>query len=246
MTELLKTGLKYFYPGDCYETVWENYDFFDSDCFKMFVSRALSMLILLGSIIVKVPQIMKIVAAGSAEGLSYLSIFSELGAVTFTCTYNLGKGFPFSAWGESFFIALQNVIIISLMFNYKNQRILIAVFAPVYSILAWYLTSDLASMELLSTLQTAVIPLMMLSRFTQMYAIYSNGSTGQLSLITSYLNWSGAAARIFTTMQETQDPITLLIFSISFTLNTIIMIQFVVYWNAGTVKKGKGKEKKEQ
>ena len=43
----------------------------------------------------KVPQIMKIVAAGSAEGLSYLSIFSELGAVTFTCTYNLGKGFPF-------------------------------------------------------------------------------------------------------------------------------------------------------
>ncbi len=79
-----------------------------------------------------------------------------------------------------------------------------------------------------------------------MYAIYSNGSTGQLSLITSYLNWSGAAARIFTTMQETQDPITLLIFSISFTLNTIIMIQFVVYWNAGTVKKGKGKEKKEQ
>ena len=38
---------------------------------------------------------MKLVAAGSAEGLSYVSIFSELGAVTFTCTYNLGKGFPF-------------------------------------------------------------------------------------------------------------------------------------------------------
>lgn len=29
MGELLKTGLGYFYPGDCYETVWENYDFFD-------------------------------------------------------------------------------------------------------------------------------------------------------------------------------------------------------------------------
>ena len=65
------------------------------------------------------------------------------------------------------FIALQNVVIISLIFNYKNQRILIAVFAPVYSILAWYLTSDLASMELLSTLQTAVIPLMILSRVSR-------------------------------------------------------------------------------
>ena len=84
------------------------------------------------------------------------------------------------------------------------------------------------------------------SQFTQIFTIYANGTTGQLSLITSYLNWSGSAARIFTTMQETQDPITLLMFAISFTLNTIIMVQFVIYWNVGAPKGKEGKEKKEQ
>ena len=45
--------------------------------------------------IVKIPQIMKILNAGSVKSLSYMSLLSELGAVTFTATYNIGKGFPF-------------------------------------------------------------------------------------------------------------------------------------------------------
>ena len=41
------------------------------------------------------PQILKIVRASSAEGLSYVAIILELLAVSFTCTYNYGKGFNF-------------------------------------------------------------------------------------------------------------------------------------------------------
>ncbi len=103
----------------------------------------------------------------------------------------------YSAWGESFFIALQNVIIISLMFNYKNQRILIAVFAPVYSILAWYLTSDLASMELLSTLQTAVIPLMMLSRVRSTTDTAHCLIQGQLSCIIRHTRYMHVVFTMF-------------------------------------------------
>ena len=44
---------------------------------------------------VKVPQILKIFHAHSVENLSYLSFILELFAVTFTCTYNFAKGFPF-------------------------------------------------------------------------------------------------------------------------------------------------------
>lgn len=43
----------------------------------------------------KVPQIVKVVQAGSAEGLSYAATLMELLAVTFTSTYNLAKGFTF-------------------------------------------------------------------------------------------------------------------------------------------------------
>jgi hypothetical protein len=42
-----------------------------------------------------VPQILKIYHAHSVENLSYLSFLLELAAVTFTCTYNYAKGFPF-------------------------------------------------------------------------------------------------------------------------------------------------------
>lgn len=45
--------------------------------------------------IVKVPQIVKCVSAGSVENLSYLATFLELAAATFTCSYNLHKGFAF-------------------------------------------------------------------------------------------------------------------------------------------------------
>lgn len=44
---------------------------------------------------VKLPQILKIARAGSAQGLSYMATIFEMLAVTFTCTYNYAKGFPF-------------------------------------------------------------------------------------------------------------------------------------------------------
>ncbi len=50
------------------------------------------------------------------------------------------------------------------MFSYRNQRMVLAAFIPFYVTAMWYLTSDLVSMELLAMLQTAVIPLMILSR----------------------------------------------------------------------------------
>lgn len=45
--------------------------------------------------IVKVPQIIKILSAGSVQNLSYPATLMELAAVTCTCAYNYGKGFPF-------------------------------------------------------------------------------------------------------------------------------------------------------
>ena len=45
--------------------------------------------------LVKVPQIIKMIRAGSAEGLSMLAVILELAALTFTGAYNFAKQFPF-------------------------------------------------------------------------------------------------------------------------------------------------------
>ena len=58
-----------------------------------------------------------------------------------------------------------------------------------------------------------------------------NGTTGQLSFITAYLNWAGNAARIFTTLQETEDMLMIATFTTSFTVNSIVLFQFYWYWN---------------
>lgn len=69
-----------------------------------------------------------------------------------------------------------------------------------------------------------------------------NKTTGQLSFITAFLNWGGTAARIFTTVQETEDPILLLMYLSSFTMNFIILIQFAIYWNVPVSEKDKQKK----
>jgi mannose-P-dolichol utilization defect protein 1 len=79
-------------------------------------------------------------------------------------------------------------------------------------------------------------------QISQVYTTFANKTTGQLSVITSYLNWSGTAARIFTTLQETQDPIILIMYISSFIVNSIIMLQFGIYWNAATSKDSTKKE----
>ena len=50
------------------------------------------------------------------------------------------------------------------MFYYNHHMVYMAAFVPVYAAAAWFLTSDLASIELLSMLQACVIPLLLTSR----------------------------------------------------------------------------------
>jgi len=52
-------------------------------------------LILLCGLVVKVPQIIKMIGAGSAKGVSMLAVILELTALTFTGAYNFAKQFPF-------------------------------------------------------------------------------------------------------------------------------------------------------
>ena len=76
-------------------------------CLKMFLSRSLGTAIVAGSTMVKLPQIMKIVANGDAAGLSFLGVLLELLAVTANGAYSFSQGFPFSAYGVSVFMSLQ-------------------------------------------------------------------------------------------------------------------------------------------
>ena len=81
------------------------------------------------------------------------------------------------------------------------------------------------------------IVLTVFTRIPQIWTNYSNGHTGQLAILTWILQWGGALARVFTTMQdpgisEASRPALLAGFGIGCTLSFIIILQIVVYRSA--------------
>ena len=65
------------------------------------ISEALGFGIVLGSTMVKMPQILTVVRAGSAEGLSPLSFELETLGLAIAATYGTLNKLAFSAYGES-------------------------------------------------------------------------------------------------------------------------------------------------
>eukprot|EP00053_Salpingoeca_punica_P007253 m.66742 g.66742 ORF g.66742 m.66742 type:complete len:279 (+) comp14064_c0_seq1:132-968(+) len=219
-------------------------DYLNGPCLKMALSKALGFAIILGAIVVKFPQIYKFVKAKSAQGVSLVAQLQELFTYTVTLAYNIVKGFPFSTWGESLFITIQLVVLNGLILFYNKKTSMLPVLVIVWAAFFGWLVTGMAG-PLLTTLQVAGIPILALSRIIQIWTTFSNGSTGELSFITSLMNLAGVAARVFTTLQEVDDPIILVSFLSGFVFNLIIILQFAWYWNAKPTKAGKGEKKSE-
>lgn len=83
----------------------------------------------------------------------------------------------------------------------------------------------------------SVLPLQMV----QAVSNYKNGSTGQLSAVMVLMLFLGSMARIFTSIQETGDPIIILTYSVATFANGVLMVQLLYYWDTPTTKTKKGK-----
>ena len=71
--------------------------------------------------------------AGSAEGISFTSVLLELVAITFSGAYGFSNKFPFNAYGESVFLAIQTGLIALLVLSYTRGKLQALVFAAIYS-----------------------------------------------------------------------------------------------------------------
>jgi mannose-P-dolichol utilization defect 1 len=201
-------------------------------CFKALLSKGLGIGIILGSVLVKVPQIMKILNNKSTEGLSIVSCFLDLMAITFHMSYSCVSGFPFSAWGDGTFLAAQTAAIAALIFFYGQKSPTRAVlFTVLYGALVFILMGGMTSREFLWSAQGFNVPILLVGKLSQALANYKNGSTGQLSAATVFMLFSGSLARIFTSVQETGDTMMIITYSVSTFANAVIVAQMLYYWN---------------
>jgi mannose-P-dolichol utilization defect protein 1 len=152
------------------------------ECFKLAVSKALGIGIIGASSIVKIPQLLKIVNSKSAAGVSFLSYLLETASFVITLAYNARSGNPFSTYGESALIAVQNVAIASLVLHYSGQKAAAAVFvAGVAGALYALFTEGVIDGAMLAKFQAGAGVLGVASKLPQVWAIYQAGNTGQLS-----------------------------------------------------------------
>lgn len=222
-----------------------NFDFQDSDCIKQFVAKFSGYLIVVGASLVKLPQVVKIFKAKSGAGITLFGVLLELIAITFNACYSFRNNFPFSAWGEAIFLAIETALIAFLIFCFDGKKLNAVTFLSTYSIMVFALTHPtLISKDVLWYLQSTVLPLAVTGKLIQAFKNYKAQHTGQLSAVTAWAIFAGSLVRIFTTLQETGDMLTAVTFAFSSTANATIAIQVLYYWKSTKKFLEKGKKKK--
>lgn len=142
------------------------------------------------------------------------------------------SGFPFSAWGDGTFLAVQTAAIAALVlfYGYKSSAKAF-LFLAFYSVILYVLMGGLTPRHVLWSAQGFNLPILLTGKLTQAYTNYKNGGTGQLSAVTCTMLLFGSLARIFTSHQETGDTMMIVTYMISTFANAVIVFQLVYYWN---------------
>lgn len=205
---------------------------FSGPCVKLMLSKVMGSALVLFSTIVKLPQILKIISAKSVSGLSATSFYTELLSFGTMAAYSCHNGQPLSTYGECVTIFLQCAVQVALLWTYGRYRR-----AHIYRMLLFFtavfgaLASGLLPESFWQLLILAQFPFNLIVKGSQIFTNFSQGHTGQLSLITNALNFAGTCVRIFTTLVEVADRAVLLNYAMTTALNFTILAQIWLYWN---------------
>jgi mannose-P-dolichol utilization defect protein 1 len=230
------------------------------ECVKLAVSKGLGIGIIGASSVVKIPQLLKLLSSGSSDGISFLSYLLETAAYLISLAYNARQGFPFSTYGETALVAVQNVVIAALVLHFHGKSAGAALFVAGLATAGYALfTPDVVSGPVLGQLMAGAGVLGVASKVPQIWTVWQQGGTGQLSafavgydqgLITGRWHTDrlqvfnyllGSLSRIFTTLQEVDDKLILYGFVAGFLLNAVLASQMVYHWKSpATAKHAKG------
>ncbi|XP_063993356.1 mannose-P-dolichol utilization defect 1 protein homolog [Diachasmimorpha longicaudata] len=242
--EYVKAVSKLLFSEQCLEEYFTNLNFLDVPCFKTTLSKSLGLGIIGGSLMVKVPQVVKIYNSKSSQGLNFASVLLDLFAITAMISYSFASGFPFSAWGDGVFLGIQTLAIAVLVLHYRRNTAGALAFFVGYVAVIVAVVTELTPLNILWGAQSLTIPIVLISKLFQAHTNYKNGSTGQLSAVTMFMLLFGSMARIFTSVQETGDTNMIIMYVCSTAANAIIVFQLLYYWNVSAEKKRKTKKLK--
>ncbi|GET87139.1 hypothetical protein, conserved [Leishmania tarentolae] len=200
---------------------------------RYLISNYLSYAVVVGSSILKVPQIMKVLQHNRADGISLLSLLIELFSYIITTSWGIVQGLPFRDYGENIFITLQLTVLLLLVAKLQNSTYG-ASLALVTALLVLYaLASGRVPRNIHECVLSGQVFLNLLSRVPQIYANYRTRCPGQLSFLTFFLAFGGGVARTLTTSLNVSwdkgKAVLLVQFGVAATLNAVILAQILYY-----------------
>uniref|UniRef100_A0A8D0XY41 Mannose-P-dolichol utilization defect 1 protein n=1 Tax=Sus scrofa TaxID=9823 RepID=A0A8D0XY41_PIG len=196
-------------------------------CHRILLSQCLGLAIVAGSLLVKPPQVFKILG---------------LVAMTRTLVCSITNNFPFSSWGQALFLMLQRVTITLLVLHLRGQTVKGGAFLACYALVLLMLLPPLTPLAVETPLQASNTPAVVMGRLIQAATEDQNRRTGQHGAIAVFLLFGGSLARVFTSIHETGDPLTAGTFAVSPLCSGLVAAQLLFCWNA----KAPLKKKKEQ
>ncbi|KAK9510786.1 hypothetical protein O3M35_005498 [Rhynocoris fuscipes] len=228
---------------ECFRKIFLNLNIQNDYCLKIILSKLLSITIIVISIIVILPQIFKIWKKQSARGINVLTILSNLYIITVKGCYCFVRSFPLSSYGELIIIGIQCTFLTALVLRYNVSFTASNIFIVLYPIVVYILASGITPKNILWYLQAIGFPIFFTGRMLQAHTIYKNKSTGDLSGFPFFIQFFITGSRIFTTIQETKDPILIFTQSMNTFSTGLICILFLYYNSKSGIQKKQTNDK---
>ncbi|GMI17474.1 hypothetical protein TrLO_g6015 [Triparma laevis f. longispina] len=176
--------------------------FVSTGCLKLLIAKGVSTAILLSSLLLKVPTIFNIINLKSTTGLAPASLILEVFLFSNASFYGLRKSFPFSAYGETILQLISSTLILSLHFLYtpsfRTPKNILGISTLYFGYV--FMALYVLPIEYAYFLPRMNMPLVIMTRGTQIMENKKNGHTGSLSIITVFMQAFGSFVRIGTTV----------------------------------------------
>jgi mannose-P-dolichol utilization defect 1 len=205
---------------------------------KSQIAIILGYVVIFFSIVYKIPQIIQIQNVGSARGVNLLTNLQDLAAYIFAFAYSHSEGHPFSAYGENLFQGIGTLIISSQIFYFERKRSLSYVSQFIFGIgVSGVIMSKSKEIfgralgtQLLNLSKTVTIILGLTGKLPQVYSNFRAKAVGELSFVTTLLNFIGSLVRIYTVFKQLAgDALMITTQSTSLLVNGTLVLQILYY-----------------
>ncbi|XP_001603603.1 mannose-P-dolichol utilization defect 1 protein homolog [Nasonia vitripennis] len=195
-----------------------------------YISNGLSLITIGMCLVLKVPQISRLLDSKSAVGISCVGLMLELTSYSVMTCYNFTNGYSLLSYMEYPIILIQEYFLIYLVLKYLsaiNTQTLLAV--GFYFITCTGLLTQVIPKTVLTFLAPLCTPISASSKIAQLFAIVRAKNADAVSPKTWFISAFTNLTRVFTIWMDSADALLLGNFIISVALSSSIMFAALYY-----------------